>query len=130
MNSSIINAQRNERVDNRMRIRFRCVEWDTETQRGCLIDRTKFQYEVSAEDLLPECAGSLDVGEYVSGTVDGERITNILLETAPRAIGLVERKKFSGAGVYSEAAGGWEPNLGKPQSFGTPDTGRFSHPRS
>jgi hypothetical protein len=123
MNLSIINAQRNAHTDNRMRIRFRCIEWDTETQRGCLIDRTKFQYEVTAADLLEECDGSLDVGEYVSGTISGESVTNILIETGPRAVGLVERKEFSGVGPYSEAGGGWDPHRGSPQKFGTPDTG-------
>jgi hypothetical protein len=127
MNSTIINAQRNAHIDNRMRLRFRCIEW--EGDRGCLIDRFKAQYEVTVEDLCKECSGSLDVGEYVSGTVDGERITNILLETGPRAVGLVERKDFSGAGPYSEAGGGWEPR-GTPDTGlrgGKPDSGRFSH---
>jgi hypothetical protein len=95
MNSAIINAQRNQRTDNRMRLRFRCIEWDTETQRGCLLDRFKFQYEVTASDLLDECDGSLDVGEYVSGTVSGDSVTNILIETGPRAVDLVDRKAFS-----------------------------------
>lgn len=106
MNSTIINAQRNAHVDNRIRIRFRCIEWDTETHRGCLIDRTKFQYEVAAEDLCKECGGSLDVGEYVSGTVDGERATNILIETGPRAVDLVERKEFSGVGPLRRGSRG------------------------
>jgi len=85
MNLSIINAQRNTHVDNRMRIRCRCIEW--EGDRGCLIDRFKFHYEVSTEDLLKECAGSLDVGEYVSGCANGDRVTKILIETGPRAVG-------------------------------------------
>lgn len=112
MNSTIINAQRNQRTDNRMRLRFRCIEW--EGDRGCLIDRFKCQYEITAEDLLKECEGSLEVGEYVSGTVDGERITNILIETGPRAVGLVERKEFSGVGPYGGAGGGWDPHRGTP----------------
>jgi hypothetical protein len=115
MNSTIINAQRNAHTDNRMRIRFRVIEWDTETQRGCLIDRTKLQYEVTSQDLCKECDGSLDVGEYVSGTIDGQHVTRILIETGPRAVGLVERKEFSGVGPYSEAGGGWSPR-------GTPHT--------
>jgi hypothetical protein len=91
------NAQRNAHTDNRLRLRFRCIEWDTETQRGCLIDRFKCQYEVTAADLLGECDGSLDVGEYVSGTINGESVTNILIESGPRAVDLVERKEFDGA---------------------------------
>jgi hypothetical protein len=92
MNSAIINAQRNAHTDNRMRLRFRCIEWDNETQRGCLIDRFLCQYEVTAADLLGECDGSLDVGEYVSGTIIGESVTNIFIETGPRAVGLVGAK--------------------------------------
>jgi hypothetical protein len=111
MNSTIINAQRNARTDNRMRIRFRCIEWDTETQRGCLIDRTKFQFEVSAADLLPECGGSLDVGEYVSGTISGESVANILIESGPRAVGLFERKEFESMGPHAEVKG-WDPHRG------------------
>jgi hypothetical protein len=88
MNSAIINAQRNQRTDNRIRLRFRCIEW--EGDRGCLIDRFKAQYEVTVEDLCKECAGALDVGEYVSGCVSGESVTNILIETGPRAVALVD----------------------------------------
>jgi hypothetical protein len=88
MNLSIINAQRNAHTDNRMRIRFRCIEW--EGGRGCLIDRFKCQYEITAQDLLKECAGSLNVGEYVSGCVSGDRVTNILIERGPRAVALVD----------------------------------------
>jgi hypothetical protein len=120
MNSTTINVQRNAHTDNRMRLRFRCIEW--EGDRGCLIDRTKFQYEVTAADLLPECDGSLDVGEYVSGCIDGERVVHILIETGPREVGLVERKEFSGVGPYAEAKG-WTPITGSTQKFGTPDTG-------
>src|SRR6266404_371358 len=98
MNSTIINAQRNAHVDNRMRIRFRCIEW--EGDRGCLIDRFKCQYEITAEDLLKECEGGLDVGEYVSGCIDGQRVVNILIETGPRAVELVERKEFESVGSH------------------------------
>jgi hypothetical protein len=132
MNSATINAQRNAHTDNRLRLRFRCIEWDTETQRGCLIDRTKFQYLVSAGDLLPECGGYLDVGEYVSGTISGESVTSILIETGPRAVSLVEREEFSGVGPYSEAGGGWEPRGGPHNALngGRPDTGdRRTHGR-
>jgi hypothetical protein len=59
MNLSIINAQRNAHTDNRMRLHFRCIEW--EGDRGCLIDRFKCQYEIAVEDLCEECSGSLDV---------------------------------------------------------------------
>jgi hypothetical protein len=76
-----------------MRIRFRCIEWDTETQRGCLLDRFKCQYEITAEDLLKECEGSLDVGEYVSGCIDGQRVVNILIETGPRAVGAIHERE-------------------------------------
>jgi hypothetical protein len=111
MNRTTINAQRNQRTDNRMRIRFRCIEW--EGDRGCLIDRTKFQYDVSAADLLPECGGSLDVGEYVSGTLSGESVTNILIESGPRAVGLFERKEFESTGPHAEVKG-WDPHRGTP----------------
>jgi hypothetical protein len=120
MNSTIINTQRNARTDNRMRLRFRCIEW--EGDRGCLIDRFKCPFEVTVEDLCKECAGSLDIGEYVSGTVDGERVTNILIETGPHAVDLVERRQFSGVGPYGTATG-WDPHRGSPQKFGTPDSG-------
>lgn len=111
MNSTIINAQRNARTDNRMRIRFRCIEW--EGGRGCLIDRFKCQYEVTVEDLCKECSGSLDVGEYVSGTIDGQRVTHILIETGPRAVGLVERTEFDTVGPSPEVKG-WNPHRGTP----------------
>jgi hypothetical protein len=122
MNSATINAQRNARTDNRLRIRFRCIEWDTETQRGCLIDRTKFQYEVTAADLLSECDGCLDVGEYVSGTLSGESVTNVLIETGPRAVGLVEREEFESIGPHAEVKG-WDPHRG------TPGTGNIRNGR-
>jgi hypothetical protein len=93
MNSTIINTQRNQRTDNRLRLRFRCIEWDIETQRGCLIDRFKCAYEVAAADLLVECDGSLDVGEYVSGTISGESVTNIFIETGPRAVGAIHERE-------------------------------------
>jgi hypothetical protein len=118
MNSAIVNAQRNQRTDNRMRLRFRCIEWDTETQRGCLIDRFKCEYEVAAADLLVECDGSLDVGEYVSGTLSGESVTNILIETGPRAVSLFERKEFESTGPHAEVKG-WDPHRG------TPGTGKI-----
>lgn len=91
MNSTIINAQRNAHTDNRMRIRFRCIEW--EGDRGCLIDRFKCQYEITAEDLRKECEGGLDVGEYVSGCANGDRVTNILIETGPRAVGAIHERE-------------------------------------
>ena len=78
---------------NKVRTRFRCVEWIGD--RGCLIDRWKFQYQVTANDLVDSCEGQLDVGEYVSGVVHGERVINILSETGPRAIDRIEFEKGS-----------------------------------
>jgi hypothetical protein len=75
MNSSIINAQRNAHTDNRLRIRFRCIEWD---------HRSRF---------TRECDGSLDVGEYVSGTLSGESVTNILIETGSRSVGAIHERE-------------------------------------
>ncbi len=51
-------------------------------------------------DVGPErkwlCALHFEIenGEFVSGCANGDRVTNILIETGPRAVGLFERKQF------------------------------------
>ena len=108
-------------INEKERIYFRVVKWDGTT--GVIVDRQKFQYDVDQTNLAPECEGQVAVGDLVSGTVkDFETIVDILIEAGSSPIS--ERKEFSGADLYSEAKGSWEPRTGNPNySTGTPDTG-------
>jgi hypothetical protein len=100
-------------VNEKERIYFRVTEWDG--TKGMIVDRQKFQYGITRENLAPECEGEVAVGDLVSGTVkDFETIVDILIEQGSNPIS--ERKEFSGANLYSEAKGSWEPRS-------NPDTG-------
>jgi hypothetical protein len=109
-------------INEKERIYFRVVKWDG--TKGVIMDRQKFQYDIDRENLAPECEGEVALGDLVSGTVkDFETIVDILIEQGSNPIS--ERKEFSGAGLYSEAKGSWEPR-GVPHNAlngGKPDTG-------
>ena|SRR5258708_15669436 len=107
--------------EEKQRIYFRVVKWDG--TKGVILDRQKFQYDITRDNLAPECEGQVAIGDLVSGTVkDFETIVDILIERGSNPIS--ERKEFSGASLYSEAKGSWEPRTGNPNySTGKPDTG-------
>jgi hypothetical protein len=108
-------------INEKERIYFRVTQWDG--TKGVIVDRQKFQYHIGRENLAPECEGQVAIGDLVSGTVkDFETIGDILIERGSNPIS--ERKAFSGADLYSEAKGSWEPRTGNPNySTGKPDTG-------
>jgi hypothetical protein len=118
-----------KKTDTRPRIRFLCAEWDSDNQRGTLLDKEKCPYEVISADLDKECIGFLDAGEYVSGVVDGTRVSQILIETGPRAISVLhERAEFESQGA-TDRTSSWR-SQGTPDTGlrgGRPDSGRFSH---
>jgi hypothetical protein len=118
-----------KQTDSRPRITFRCVAWDYDNQQGTLLDKEKCPYEVTGADLDKECTGALDVGELVSGIVDGMRVSQILIESGPRAISVLhEREGFDSVGPAPEIRG-WAPG-GTPDTGlrgGKSDSGRFSH---
>jgi hypothetical protein len=91
----------------KMRTRFRCIEWNGD--RGCLIDRQKFQFEISANDLAAECDDYLDVGCYVSGVIDGERVHSIIIEDGPRAASVIGFQPKDNVGPTTTSA--WEPGV-------------------
>jgi len=100
-------------INEKERIYFRVVKWDG--TKGVIVDRQKFQYDIDRENLAPECEGQVAVEDLVSGTAkDFETIVDILIEQGSNPIS--ERKEFSGASLYSEAKGSWEPRS-------NPDTG-------
>lgn len=112
-------------INEQMRVQFRVVRWDREAQRGHITDRTGFEFLITRQSLAPECEGQVAVGDVVSGITNNLTVSDILIEKGSHPIR--ERKQFHSEGV--EPAGSWEPRMGQPQKFGTPDSGRFSHPR-
>jgi hypothetical protein len=108
-------------INEKERVYFRVTKWDG--TKGLIADRQNFQYDITRENLAPECEGQVAVGDLVSGTAkDFETIVDILIEQGSNPI--AERKEFSGADLYSEAKGSWEPRIGNPNySTGKPDTG-------
>jgi|HubBroStandDraft_2_1064218.scaffolds.fasta_scaffold05897_9 hypothetical protein len=119
-----------------VRTEFRVTTWDSEKQTGTVKDREGCTYPVSAaRSLAPECEGHIAVGDLVSGILmDFETIGDILIEKGSAPISqrkqLSERKEFESAG--STPKGTWSPRTGNPSYAPgvTPDSGRFSHPRS
>jgi hypothetical protein len=93
----------------KMRTRFRCIEWTGD--RGCLIDRTKFQFEITDQDLTKECGGHLQPGEYVTGVVDGERVHSIIIESGPRSASVIgfQPKEDNNVGPVPTSA--WTPGI-------------------
>ncbi len=108
-------------INEKERIYFRVVKWNG--TKGLLVDRQKFQYDITRENLAPECEGQVVEGDLVSGTLkDFETVADILIEQGSKPI--AERKAFSGAEIYFEAKGSWEPRIGNSNySTGKPDTG-------
>jgi hypothetical protein len=66
-------------INEKERVYFRVTEWGG--TKGLIVDRQKFQYYITRENLAPECEGEVAVGDLVSGTVkDFETIVDILIE--------------------------------------------------
>jgi hypothetical protein len=113
-------------INEKERIYLRVVQWDG--TKGLVVDRQKFQYEITREHLAPECDGEVAIGDLVSGVVkDFETIFDVLIEAGSNPISerkeLSERKEFSSVGPYAGAQG-WTPRIGNPNySTGKPDTG-------
>lgn len=108
--------------EEKQRIYFRVVKWNG--TRGVIEDRQKFRYEITRDNLAPECEGAVVEGDSVSGTLrDFETIEDILIEQGSNPIS--ERKGSDSVGLYSEAKGAWEPR-GNPHNAlngGQPDSG-------
>lgn len=117
-----------KRVDTRPRSEFLCIRWSAENQSGIISDSTGFRFDITVDDLAPECEGHLEPGEKISGIVDGPTVTNILVESGPRSIEILhERPEFDSVGPAPEVRG-WQPRGTPDRGKGTPDSGRFSHP--
>jgi hypothetical protein len=104
-----------KKVDTRPRTQFICTKWSADTHSGELADGTGYRFDVTADDLAPECEGRLEAGEQVSGLVDGPYVAGIIVESGPRAIGNIpaERKEFDSVGPAPEVRG-WNPHRGTP----------------
>jgi hypothetical protein len=104
-----------KRTDTRPRSYFICLKWSHENQSGEISDSTGFHFGVVEADLDPACDGHLEPSEQVSGIVDGPYVSNILIESGPRAIGNIpaERDRFDSVGPDPETRG-WNPHRGTP----------------
>jgi hypothetical protein len=106
--------QGRKKVDTRPRTNFICTKWSAENQRGEIADGTGYLFEVTSDDLAPECDGRLEPGEQVSGVVDGPYVAGILVESGPRSVEVLrERPEFESVGPAPEVRG-WDPHRGTP----------------
>lgn len=123
--------QNKPKVDTRPRTNFICTKWSEENRSGEIADGTGYRFGIVSDDLASECDDHLAPGERVSAVVDGPSVSNVIIESGPRAIGNIpaEREEFESVGA-SAGVTGWNPHLATPdRGKGTPHDGRFSHPR-
>jgi hypothetical protein len=110
-------------IHEQQRVDLKIVNWTAEEGVGVVIDRQGIRYNVSIKDMAPEFRRAdmpIRAGEIVSGVVvDFDRVRGIQSD---------QRIEFDTVGP-APTEEGWNPHRGTPQKFGTPDTGRFSHPK-
>jgi hypothetical protein len=102
-------------ISEPMRMQYRVVRWDRDTQRGYIVDRTGYEFLITQSNLAPECEGQVAEGDLVSGVAIETTVNDILIEKGSNPIS--ERKGFASKGV--EPLGSWNPHRG------TPSTGRI-----
>jgi hypothetical protein len=87
-------------------MRYRVARWDRDKQRGYIVDRTGYEYLVTAANLAPECDGQIVEGDLVSGVALETTVNDILIEKGSNPIR--ERKEFESKGV--QPVGSWDPH--------------------
>jgi hypothetical protein len=113
-------------ISEPMRTQYHVISWDRDKQRGYVVDRTGYEFLITRSNLAPECEGQVAEGDVVSGVAIETTVGDILIEKGSNPIR--ERKEFASEGI--EPLGSWAPRTGTPQKFGTPDSGKYSHPKS
>jgi hypothetical protein len=117
---SLLDAQRQK---------LKVKTWDTAAGRGVLIDRTGFGYPVTLAQLGPEFQiAPPNEGEILERVVCGPGEVRDI--TDPKT----ERIQFESVGPHPEGSTiaqeiGRRLEGGRPQTFGNPHDGRFSHPK-
>jgi hypothetical protein len=116
-------------VNEPQRQKLKVHSWDAAAGHGVVVDREGCGYPIELSKMGPEFQKFPPVvGEFLEGIVRGPgQVVGIA------SLG-TDRVEFESVGPHPEG-NAWAQELGRrleggtPQKFGTPDSGKFSHPK-